>query len=62
MKGEVIIYNMIGQPVKRQPLDENTLTKISLTGCTGYYLVKVITGDGVYSGKVLITGSATTSQ
>ena len=54
LKGEVIVYNMIGQPMLRQPLGENALTKISLSGCTGYYLVKVLTGENVYSVKVFI--------
>ena len=54
LKGEVIVYNMIGQPMLRQPLGDNALTKISLSGCTGYYLVKVLTGENVYSVKVFI--------
>ncbi len=54
LKGEVIVYNMIGQPMLRQPLGENALTKISLSGCTGYYLVKVLTGENVYSVKIFI--------
>ena len=54
LKGEAIVYNMIGQPMLRQPLDENALTKISLSGCIGYYLVKVLTGENVYSVKVFI--------
>jgi hypothetical protein len=48
------VYNMIGQPVMRQPLDESALTKISLNGGTGYYLIKVIAGNQVCSGKVFI--------
>ncbi len=54
MKGGVTVYNMIGQPVMQRPLSENPLTMISLSGATGYYLVKVLTGDQVYSGKVFI--------
>jgi hypothetical protein len=54
LKGEVIVYNMIGQSVMRQSLCENTMTKINLNGCAGYYLVKVIAGDRVFSEKVFI--------
>jgi hypothetical protein len=54
IKGGVTVYNMIGQPVMQQPLGENPLTRISLSGATGYYLVKVVTGDQVYSVKVFI--------
>ena len=53
-QGEVIIYNMIGQPVKRKPLGSNSLTKISLEAPAGYYLVKVILPDHVYSRKVFV--------
>ncbi len=54
MKGDVKVYNMIGQPVMQQQLSENPLTRINLRGATGYYLVKVVTGDQVYSTKVFI--------
>jgi len=54
LKGEVFVYNMIGQPVMHQSLSENPLKRINISGATGYYLVKVVTGDHVYSGKVFI--------
>jgi hypothetical protein len=54
LKGDVIIYNMIGQLVMRQPLDETALTKISFSSGTGYYLVKVIAGNQVCSAKLFI--------
>jgi hypothetical protein len=54
LKGEAIVYNMIGQPVMSSHLSENPLTRINLSGSTGYYLVKVITGDNAYSCKVFI--------
>ncbi|MCX6278557.1 MAG: T9SS type A sorting domain-containing protein [Bacteroidetes bacterium] len=54
LKGEAIVYNMIGQQVTQRRLDENPLTKISLNGSTGYYFVKVITNENTYSGKVFI--------
>ena len=54
LKGEVIVYNMIGQQVMRRQLDGNQMTKIDLSGRTGYYLEKVVTSDNAYSGKVFI--------
>ena len=54
IKGGVTVYNMIGQPVMQQQLGEIPFTRISLSGATGYYLVKVVTGDQVFSGKVFI--------
>ncbi len=54
LKGEAMVYNMIGQQVMQRSLDENPLTKISLDGSTGYYFVKVITCENTYSGKVFI--------
>ncbi len=54
IKGEVIVYSMIGQPLLQQPLGDGLSTKISLSGSTGYYLVKVIAGDQVCSGKVFV--------
>jgi hypothetical protein len=54
LKGEVTVYNMIGQPVMSSHLSENPLTKINLSGSTGYYLIQVVTGKNAYSGKVFI--------
>ncbi len=54
MKGEVIVYNMIGQGMLQRTLGETPLTSINLTANAGCYLVKVVTGDKVYSGKVII--------
>ena len=54
MKGEVIVYTMIGQAMMHQQLSESPLTKLTLSGTPGYYLVKVITGDHAYSVKVFI--------
>ncbi|MFZ4523759.1 MAG: T9SS type A sorting domain-containing protein, partial [Bacteroidales bacterium] len=54
LSGEIYIYNMIGQLMMQQELKSDRLVKINLNTGTGYYLVKVITGDLVYSGKVFI--------
>ena len=54
LKGVVTVYNMIGQPVMQQQLGENPLTSFAFSRATGYYLVKVVTGEQVYSGKIFI--------
>jgi hypothetical protein len=54
LKGEAIVYNMMGQAMIRQPLDNTSVTKILMNGGSGYYLVKVITADHLFSGKVFI--------
>ena len=54
MKGEVIVYNMVGQAMLQRTLGETPLTSINLTANAGCYLVKVVTGDKVYSVKVII--------
>ncbi|MCX6277932.1 MAG: T9SS type A sorting domain-containing protein [Bacteroidetes bacterium] len=52
--GQVVIYNLLGQALKSQRLDENPVTRINMSGATGYYLVKVITGNQTYTGKVFL--------
>ena len=54
MTGEVIIYNMIGQVMMKKSLSNGSRTTIGLGGSTGYYLVKVVTGEKVYSAKVFV--------
>ena len=54
LAGDVYVYNMMGQLIMQQKLNGSNLTKISLNVSAGYYLVKVITGENVYSGKVFI--------
>jgi hypothetical protein len=54
LKGDVMVYNMIGQPVMRQPLSETALTSIKLSESSGYFLIRVITADDAYSGSVFI--------
>ncbi len=54
LKGEAIVYNMMGQALIRQPLDNTPVTKILMNGFSGYYLVKVTTANHLFSGKVFI--------
>ncbi|MCX6278582.1 MAG: T9SS type A sorting domain-containing protein [Bacteroidetes bacterium] len=51
-KGEVSIYNMMGQLILRKPLSENPLTRLNFDGVTGYYIVKVITQNNLFTCKV----------
>lgn len=53
-QGTVYVYNMMGQLMVQQKLTGSNLTKISLNTGTGYYLIKVVTGNNVCSGKVFI--------
>jgi len=54
LPGDVYVYNMMGQRVMYQKLTGSSLNRINLNAPTGYYLVKVITSDHVYSEKVFI--------
>ena len=54
LTGDVSVYNMIGQQLASQKLNRNSVTKLSLNAPTGYYLVKVVTGDQAVSAKVFI--------
>ena len=54
LKGNVTVYNMIGQPVMQRQIGDNLLTSIAFGGATGCYLVRVVTGEQVYSGKIFI--------
>ena len=54
ISGNIFVYNMMGQLIQQQNLGTANLTKINFSGTTGYYLVKVITGENAYTGKVFI--------
>ncbi|MCX6266583.1 MAG: T9SS type A sorting domain-containing protein [Bacteroidetes bacterium] len=54
LKGEVTVFNLIGQPVLHREFNGSPLTRIDLNVKTGYYLVKVITGDHAFSSKVFV--------
>ena len=56
VEGELVVYNMIGQEITRQSIESgNAVANVSLNVHTGYYVVKLITDDSVYSGKVFLT-------
>jgi hypothetical protein len=56
LTGEVIVYNMIGQPIMRKQLSENPLTRISLNESNGCFFVKVNFGNKTYSQKISLIG------
>lgn len=53
-KGEVFIYNFLGQLVRREQLSSGTLTKLEMNAVPGYYLVNVVTADKTFSQKACI--------
>ena len=54
MTGNIVIYNLLGSEIASQPIQGNTLNRISLNSPTGYYIVKVIGANGITTGKVFI--------
>jgi hypothetical protein len=52
VKGEVFIYNMLGQEITHKPISASTLNEYTFNLPTGYYVVRVITKDKAYTGKV----------
>lgn len=54
IKGEVYVYNTIGQAIMHKKLSADNLVQFSLNANTGYYLVRVITADNAYTSKVFI--------
>ncbi len=52
--GSLSVYSLLGQQILHQPLSGSELTKIELNARPGCYLVKVITPEKTYSGKVMV--------
>jgi hypothetical protein len=53
-KGEVLIYNTMGQIIEYKDLQNTSLNVIPLLTEPGYYIVKVIVNDRVSVGKVFL--------
>jgi len=53
IKGEVYVYNTLGQVKAHQNLNGD-LTKLNLAAAAGYYLVKVFTKETTFTGKVFL--------
>jgi hypothetical protein len=45
---------MLGQLMVTQQFEAGSQPRISVNGTTGYYLVKVVTRDVTYTGKVFV--------
>jgi hypothetical protein len=54
LKGDLFVYNTMGQTLLQQKLTGNSPNKINLNASTGYYMVKVITDGNAYRSKVFI--------
>jgi hypothetical protein len=57
LKGSVYIFDLIGKELLRGSLSNQILTRITPNVVEGYYLVRVITGEGTYNGKVYLRKS-----
>jgi len=53
-QGDIYVYNLVGQLLAREPLSASGSTQLRISDQTGYYLVKVVTPGGTWSGKVFI--------
>ena len=54
ISGEIVIYNMLGQPEWRESLNDDDRSSFRVNLPTGYYVVSIITGQHVSNSKVLI--------
>jgi hypothetical protein len=55
LSGTLFVYNMVGQVVATQKLTGDKLAKVNMGGnATGYYVVRVVTGENTGSGKVFL--------
>jgi hypothetical protein len=54
LKGDVFVYNTLGQMLLQQKWTGDNLTGINLNASTGYYLVKVITDGNAYTETVVL--------
>jgi hypothetical protein len=52
--GDIFIYDMTGREFYRGRLSVNPLNRFTPVIANGYYVVKVVTGDAVYSGKIYL--------
>ena len=52
--GDIIISNMLGQPVRQQSIEGADSYTIQLNQPSGYYVVSIVTGEHVINAKVLV--------
>jgi len=54
LKGQVVVYDILGKEITRATLTNGNLTVVNMNSITGTYIVKVITDNKVYSSKVFV--------
>jgi hypothetical protein len=54
LTGNVYVYDLLGKDLYQQTLPDQQMIKINLNVTEGYYLVKVVSDQGVYTGKVYL--------
>jgi hypothetical protein len=54
VRGTMFIYNLMGQEIAHKPVSAIALNKYTFNLPNGYYIVKVITKDKIYNGKVYL--------
>ena len=54
MKGNIVVYDMLGREISSTAIQSNSLNKINLGVPTGFYLVKVNGDSNTTTGKVFI--------
>jgi len=55
LSGEIVVYNMMGQLVGRDKLNNDKNSSITVDTPTGYYIVRILTNQHTTNFKVLIT-------
>jgi len=53
-KGDFYLYNVMGQEISHKPVSAIILNKYTFNLPVGYYVVRVITNDKTYNGKVYL--------
>jgi hypothetical protein len=55
LKGQLVVYNLVGQRITAMPLNGGALNTFSMSLEQGYYIVEVVTDGNSYHGKVYLT-------
>jgi len=53
ISGEILIFNILGQPVWQQRLNNDDKCRIRFPGSSGYYIVSIRTEEGTFNTRVL---------
>jgi hypothetical protein len=54
VSGEVVVFNMLGQPLYREIIGNSDKSSIRVNAPTGYYIVSIITNQHISNYKILI--------